>query len=929
MIGEISGCLEIVGKYEDLKEKLYNIEREIAYPKWNRQDWITKDWSDEYFAEWYHLNLTEKELLIKKAEMPESFLSKSSKYDSSFLHSFPFLYHKKKPNTYENLKKAYKEKRLIKVKCSKCGREYITDLDSFNCTKWRTCIGAECLKTTIVNNKNHDNSLYDWNNKKYELKTIDTTLMTVAEMGNQLSYYSIPVNPYDKQLKIAYISDIHILHHVNEKTEKCIEETIDNIANELCESISNPDVIVFNGDIASKSEIVIRFFDKFTTLLKHKTSRKYNMYFVLGNHEFIGFPNIELGVKYYKSNLTRYGVKVLHNESIRLTYKWFDEQFSFLIFGGTGFAKYNELYNADNLVACENFTRKDEIKETEAFEKEYFCALQEAKENKMCFICISHYPIESCHNDHFDKEAIYFTGHDHHNRYVKNESKVLYADNQIGYKQKHFGFKYALTGVEINPYAYLEDGLFVTSIEDYLQFYRYIGENVGDGTTLYRKCENGRANLYVIKHNGYYGFFVMCPQGTSKGIFIVNGGKLSKITSTTDMSWICENFDIVLTKYLKVLLPLRTLQEKISSELKKLGFDGTIHGTIVDIDFYHHIMINTIEETISMYYSPTFGCVQYFSNFTQVLDSVNKNSFEKIDIEKIKNLVSQKDNNGEYALTCITSNTKLSENIYISSDESFTWVSRSEGAYGVSRKVNPLQRLFSGRVLRNFDVNLTETRQETYRESKYLNRFVIYEGKKYIVSEDDGSDIVVLQQVHTNELGCLTIASEEKRISVTQLKKCFTNQKGWLDVVTKDSGKITVSEVKEAVGYWNDDKILTFPFLKKNKSFGFIYDDISASNELIKEFLYVIPKEYYDKGENTVEIINRIGLNNVDLFPDYAWNLQVIMGLLNCRKVKDIVEILPLLPEVFASEEVYIEIRKNMTQKNRPNWCPKYIWNAI
>ena len=36
-------------------------------------------------------------------------------------------------------------------------------------------------------------------------------------------------------------------------------------------------------------------------------------------------------------------------------------------------------------------------------------------------------------------------------------------------------------------------------------------------------------------------------------------------------------------------------------------------------------------------------------------------------------------------------------------------VSRSRGMYGISRKINPLQRLFSGHTLRDFDLKLIET----------------------------------------------------------------------------------------------------------------------------------------------------------------------------------------------------------------------------
>ena len=42
-------------------------------------------------------------------------------------------------------------------------------------------------------------------------------------------------------------------------------------------------------------------------------------------------------------------------------------------------------------------------------------------------------------------------------------------------------------------------------------------------------------------------------------------------------------------------------------------------------------------------------------------------------------------------------------------DEPEQAISRSDSIYGLSRRINPLQRLFDGHVLRSFDVQLAET----------------------------------------------------------------------------------------------------------------------------------------------------------------------------------------------------------------------------
>ena len=96
-----------------------------------------------------------------------------------------------------------------------------------------------------------------------------------------------------------------------------------------------------------------------------------------------------------------------------------------------------------------------------------------------------------------------------------------------------------------------------------------------------------------------------------------------KISSNTNINWIYDNFNIVVNKYLAVLEPLRMVQEQISRELKRLGFRGTIHGLIVDIDDYDHIMVNPVNGSITFYYSPWFGLVKEFESFQKQLEFMN------------------------------------------------------------------------------------------------------------------------------------------------------------------------------------------------------------------------------------------------------------------------------------------------------------------
>lgn len=584
-------------------------------------------------------------------------------------------------------------------------------------------------------------------------------------LENAFEHYTL--TPTYKELKLSLEKEAGFSEIIH------LENTVTRYKNKLL----NLDTDSYIADLEKE---ISRFENKYSKPLEEISINDYmhhyldNIYVVLGNHEFIDFPDIKSGVSYYENALSSIGIHLLHNNYILGE--------NYVIYGGTGFAKYDSKWNATSLICCPNFTRDDENKETTLFEENYYQALELAKTNGLCFICVSHYPTHSCLNKN-DKEAIYFTGHTHHNILLKNSNQILYADNQIGYKSNNITFKFATTGLETNPYADLEDGLFLTSIDDYLHFYRYIGENIGDGNLLYQRYLNGKTNLYVVKRFNYYGFFMIRYNGSSKGISILNGGKTKKISESTDINWICENFEIVLLKYLHLLLPLRNRQEHLSQELKELGLNGNIHGCIVDIDYYHHIMVDPLNGSIAFYYSSCFGYMRELKSFDEVIESLedNQNDFYQYNISQLREDYKKKSEQTEYLLS-LHSNQKLIDTgkpTFLSKDQQEYLVSRSDGAYGVSAKINPLQRLFSGHVLRAFDIRLTETKGTPYRTYLYTGQCFFYNGVAYKITDDDGTDIINAKEIKNWNLSRRknfkpSLTRKVKSFSLLELKKAFS-----------------------------------------------------------------------------------------------------------------------------------------------------------
>lgn len=469
---------------------------------------------------------------------------------------------------------------------------------------------------------------------------------------------------------------------------------------------------------------------------------------VLGNHEYIDFSNVEEAVEFYRAALTPLGFNVLQNSYV--------EDSNAVIYGGTGFAKYNRSFNADNVPCCKAMegNRPYEIEQTTLFEEGYETARKHAMGAGKCFICASHYPPEDCLRK-FDRETVYFAGHTHRNKLIRTEEKVLYADNQVGYHKRGsyegaLRFKRATSDSVTNPYGLLEDGYYHTSPDVYLQFCEYIGECVGEGKLIRKRCETGE--LYVIKSQGYYGFFVVNKSGTS----IVNGGKTKKIALNKNIGWIYDNFNSVVRKYIAALEPLRAVQEQISRELKQLGFRGSIHGLIVDIDYFNHIMVNPVDGSITFYYSSWFGCVQQFESFQKQLEFMNEmESFQgrSADMKSLDggNVAHECD---ALALRAPGMLDSVENNVV--SDEMMV-VSRVDGAYGVSRAVNPLQRLFTGHVLRDFDLRLigAEDENTTVNRTRSVCGRVYCDRSRnrelYLVVRDDLGEFVTLLDGDGNE----------------------------------------------------------------------------------------------------------------------------------------------------------------------------------
>lgn len=566
-----------------------------------------------------------------------------------------------------------------------------------------------------------------------------TELLTCSEINNSThpSFLSFQPHEFDHETynRIFYISDIHLDHKIvckfkktatDDQIKRYVRKIARNlISGDLAESIGSrrQPIIIFGGDISSSFALAKEFYTEFVKEYQ-KTSwnteyylRLHEIYAILGNHEFWDFKTSQncytaykelfesLNVHFLQNKITQLGkyrvpVKQVADDNGALKYeklKKEDDELLYesqmknihntLIVGGVGFAGYNKKFNANLGLYRDALNRKQELAQTKKWIKTYNKALALAKETDSVLVVLTHNPISDWKPDGtYNTGCVYFTAHSHRNYLYHDDDRNIhvFADNQIGYVNSNVLFKEAYLYNCANPFAHYNDGCYVITIKEYLRFHDYIGEHISGSRMLDSQIQFHNATFYMIKQNGYYGFFLVSAKGTS----ICTGGRIKRISNRTDIEHFNYNFSNIIDKYIEVLLPYRRAQERISEAIKLFGGHGSIHGCIIDIDFYNHIMLNPIDGNITFYFSPVRGEVHTYKSLLTLLE--NHNEELAVRYRKLLNTTEQ--------------NVVLRNQIVQTSE--IYQVDIKNSVYAISMQLNQHQKLFDKKLLRVWNERL-------------------------------------------------------------------------------------------------------------------------------------------------------------------------------------------------------------------------------
>lgn len=491
--------------------------------------------------------------------------------------------------------------------------------------------------------------------------------------------YVEPYKDFDQEIKIKYISDLHLVHKI--LYSKCVsmEDIIylfTQISIEIAPSFN--DILIIAGDTSSDWGL----FKLFTRILN-----KYNrghVIFVPGNHELWSIQN-KNQIDSFFENCQEWFEKFNCQHLLQNNLLYLDEYFKMnnipedvlrgddvavignqlktarcVFFGGLAFAGVNDKYNADAGLYQDVITRQEEIEYSQKFSDLYHKILPVLQQHSS--IVATHMPLNDWDTSFYCENIFYISGHTHRNYFYDDGAIKIYADNQVGYKNKKIAAKYFY----VNPvYDFLQDvpdGIHEITQDDYIKFMR--------GRNIHMVFSRDIYKLYALKKMCYYCFI----HENKKGILsILNGGQLKHIANKTVIS-IYNNMDSMIARINDPLTQYSNLQGQVSRAIQNLGGSGTIHGCIVDINFFCHLFVRP-DGRIVPYYANNMTHKIVFPSLQALLKDCAPSLHDKY----IKLLAGEQGN-----VLAMTQQT-MEPVLYLETD-----------IYRISREIKKMQRLTAG-----------------------------------------------------------------------------------------------------------------------------------------------------------------------------------------------------------------------------------------
>lgn len=444
---------------------------------------------------------------------------------------------------------------------------------------------------------------------------------------------------------IHYITDIHIEHQL-ELVNAPYAEVVAHVrkkTDELVASRRDEDLFLLAGDIAPSAQGLNAFFDAYNLSVGRGGSRGTLLY-VLGNHELwsgqVPGASFDLDslIGEYRTICKKQWVTILEND-LYVEYKnkfgrvieektllsTDDDDLSALlkqcrliVLGGCGFSGVGDGIKVD-LVS----SGKVDDQRSKRFRLLYDKLLRCARHQKV--IILTHYPMEEWSTDPMNPAWIYVSGHTHRNYFSdsKEEATIL-SDGQIGYRKTKWAYRtYALDTTNCcNPLASLKGGIYEIDAQTYEDFNRARGIEMSKFNRAGRIFAIKRGDTYMFVHRGEDG----------GNLHLLAGGHITNL-SQADIGYYYRNLAEYSTRVEGLFAPYYSALAAVSKEVKSIGGDGYIHGSIVDIDYFNHIYLDPLDGSLTPYYAEsteermTFKSIDRLLKESPFIDGCIKRNF--------------------------------------------------------------------------------------------------------------------------------------------------------------------------------------------------------------------------------------------------------------------------------------------------------------
>ena len=581
---------------------------------------------------------------------------------------------------------------------------YEYDFRNINIKKYNLN-GVTINSSVLIENGMYDNTFYENTikpilNVKHEVVKEDENICIPLLHENDIVQYQARTSM--NQALIYYISDIHLDTKISKKfkehaTLNEIEYYIEKIVDKIIDSISYefiPKYLLIAGDVSSSFWISEIFYKK---LVEKNRITPRNIICILGNHELWNLDqatdnNVNSIIKLYRKLFNQLGITFLQNDLAifnpackiigenelksmseeELRKETLESQLS--IYGGIGFSGYNPEFNSSMMIYNKTITTEQKDKElTKQYNYIYQKLNQHLGDRKM--LILSHNPKQDWSLDCYNPNWIYINGHTHRNEYTKNQYMQLYADNQVGYYNENIMLKKIDFSLKCNIFMDYKDGIYSISLNDYCKFYYKLG--------YYITCHLD--NIYLLKRNNIYMFIYENDKGN---LYILNGGQKNKL-SKNDIDYYynhMENYSILMKEGTKSYYEYLN---NISEYIKSIGGTGTIHGTIVDIDFYNHIYVNVYDGKITPYWADSIDFKIVYPSLNELLTSQHHPLLKNLNTDDKNELI-------------------ILKNELIPNEGSFYEDTRM---YKESRIMKKIQYLIDDNIIRIWNDNLLEEKE--------------------------------------------------------------------------------------------------------------------------------------------------------------------------------------------------------------------------